>query len=98
MAVAVYAAESEKDARTPCVEDAMIVFGASGSMSGDGWGYGSETAGTVSRIDKVRATLAEATEHHPNSPRRPHHLRSGPLQSMQRHTRAPTDLDGEETC
>jgi Ca-activated chloride channel homolog len=43
----------------PCTEDAMIVFDASGSMSGNGWGYGSETAGTVSRIDKVRATLAE---------------------------------------
>ena len=37
----------------------MIVFDASGSMSGNGWGYGSETAGTVSRIDKVRATLAK---------------------------------------
>jgi Ca-activated chloride channel family protein len=36
----------------------MIVFDASGSMSGNGWGYGSETAGVVSRIDKVRATLA----------------------------------------
>jgi Ca-activated chloride channel family protein len=44
--------------RSPCTEDAMIVFDASGSMSGNGWGYGSETAGTVSRIDKVRATLA----------------------------------------
>ncbi len=43
----------------PCTEDAMIVFDASGSMSGNGWGYGSETAGTVSRIDKVRATLAD---------------------------------------
>jgi Ca-activated chloride channel homolog len=43
----------------PCTEDAMIVFDASGSMSGDGWGYGSETAGVVSRIDKVRATLAK---------------------------------------
>jgi Ca-activated chloride channel family protein len=43
---------------SPCTEDAMIVFDASGSMSGNGWGYGSETAGTVSRIDKVRATLA----------------------------------------
>jgi hypothetical protein len=41
-------------------EDAMIVFDASGSMSGDGWGYGSETAGTVSHIDEVRATLSEA--------------------------------------
>src|SRR5262245_44159584 len=45
--------------RAPCTEDAMIVFDASGSMSGDGWGYGSETAGVVSRIDKVRATLAK---------------------------------------
>jgi Ca-activated chloride channel homolog len=35
------------------------VFDASGSMSGNGWGYGSETAGMVSRIDKVRATFAE---------------------------------------
>ena len=59
-AFTVWAADGEKDARTPCVEDAMIVFDASGSMSGDGWGYGSETAGTVSRIDKVRATLSEA--------------------------------------
>jgi Ca-activated chloride channel homolog len=54
------AAEVEQDAHAPCVEDAMIAFDASGSVSGDGWGYGSETAGTVSRIDKVRATLAEA--------------------------------------
>jgi Ca-activated chloride channel homolog len=45
--------------RAPCTEDAMIVFDASGSMSGNGWGYGSETAGVVSRIDKVRATLAK---------------------------------------
>jgi Ca-activated chloride channel homolog len=45
--------------RAPCTENAMIVFDASGSMSGNGWGYGSETAGVVSRIDKVRATLAK---------------------------------------
>jgi Ca-activated chloride channel family protein len=45
--------------RAPCTEDAMIVFDASGSMAGNGWGYGSETAGVVSRIDKVRATLAK---------------------------------------
>jgi Ca-activated chloride channel family protein len=37
----------------------MIVFDASGSMAGDGWGYGSESAGTVSRIDKVRSVLRE---------------------------------------
>jgi Ca-activated chloride channel homolog len=55
-ACAVQAAEREGNAHTPCVDDAMIVFDASGSMSGDGWGYGSETAGTLSRLDKVRAT------------------------------------------
>src|SRR6185295_18840428 len=53
------AAEDKKALQAPCVEDAMIVFDASGSMSGDGWGYGSESAGSVSRLDKVRATLAE---------------------------------------
>jgi Ca-activated chloride channel homolog len=42
-----------------CTEDAMIVFDASGSMSGDGWGYGSESANTVSRIEKVRSALAK---------------------------------------
>jgi Ca-activated chloride channel family protein len=52
------AAQGAED-HAPCTEDAMIVFDASGSMSGDGWGYGSETAGVVSRIDKVRATLAK---------------------------------------
>jgi Ca-activated chloride channel family protein len=43
----------------PCTEDAMIVFDASGSMSGDGWGYGSESAGSVPRIDKVRTAMRE---------------------------------------
>ena len=38
----------------------MIVFDASGSMSpATAGGYGSETAGTLSRLDKVRATLEE---------------------------------------
>ncbi len=37
----------------------MIVFDASGSMAGDGWGYGSESAGSVPRIDKVRSALRE---------------------------------------
>jgi Ca-activated chloride channel homolog len=52
------ASAAEPDVR-PCTEDAMIVFDASGSMSGDGWGYGSESAGSVPRIDKVRAALRE---------------------------------------
>src|SRR5215831_20102261 len=42
-----------------CNQDAMLVFDASGSMSGDGWGYGSESANTVPRILKVRAALAK---------------------------------------
>lgn len=37
----------------------MLVFDASGSMAGNGWGYGSETANAVSRIDKVRSALAK---------------------------------------
>ena len=47
------------EGHSACSEDAMIVFDASGSMSGNGWGYGSATAGTVSRIDKVRSTLVK---------------------------------------
>ena len=41
----------------PCTEDAMIVFDASGSMYGDGWGYASTS--TMSRIDNARAALAK---------------------------------------
>jgi len=37
----------------------MIVFDASGSMSGNGWGHGSDTKGHVTRIDKVRASLGK---------------------------------------
>jgi Ca-activated chloride channel family protein len=58
LSLGVSAGNGAKD-HNPCTEDAMIVFDASGSMSGNGWGYGSETAGVVSRIDKVRATLAK---------------------------------------
>jgi Ca-activated chloride channel family protein len=49
---------AEEPARL-CNQDAMLVFDASGSMSGDGWGYGSESANTVTRIQKVRAALAK---------------------------------------
>jgi len=45
--------------RSPCTEDAMLVFDASGSMSGDGWDDGSESAHTVSRIDRVRYALSK---------------------------------------
>lgn len=37
----------------------MLVFDASGSMAGNGWGYGSENPGAVSRMDKVRIALAK---------------------------------------
>jgi Ca-activated chloride channel homolog len=57
-ATAAGAKDKDADVR-PCTEDAMIVFDASGSMAGDGWGYGSESSGTVSRIDKVRSALRE---------------------------------------
>lgn len=44
---------------SPCTDDAMLVFDASGSMAGNGWGYGSESAHTVSRIDRVRYALGK---------------------------------------
>ena len=53
-------ASAEEPDKGPCTEDAMIVFDASGSMSGDGWGYGSESAGSVPRIDKVRTAMRDA--------------------------------------
>jgi len=37
----------------------MLVFDASGSMSGNGWGYGSENPTAVSRIDKVPLALGK---------------------------------------
>jgi Ca-activated chloride channel family protein len=52
-------ARAAEDAHAPCMEDAMLVFDASGSMSGNGWGYGSENPSAISRIDKVRAALAK---------------------------------------
>jgi len=58
-AVLVVDAKAENAEVRPCTEDAMIVFDASGSMSGDGWGYGSESAGSVPRIDKVRTAMRE---------------------------------------
>lgn len=56
---AVAPAFSDSDNRAPCTEDAMLVFDGSGSMSGNGWGYGSENPEAVSRIDKVRIALAK---------------------------------------
>jgi Ca-activated chloride channel family protein len=52
-------APAANDAHAPCTEDAMLVFDASGSMSGNGWGYGSQNPNAISRIDKVRLALAK---------------------------------------
>jgi hypothetical protein len=43
----------------------MLVFDASGSMSSKGWGEGSETAHTLSRIDMVRYALARSCQPSP---------------------------------
>ena len=51
--------QAADDANAPCTEDAMLVFDASGSMSGNGWGYGSENPSAISRIDKVRMALSK---------------------------------------
>jgi len=45
------------EGRSPCTEDAVLVFDASGSMSSNGWGYSRESAHTASRIDLVRYAL-----------------------------------------
>ena len=42
-----------------CTEDVMVVLDASGSMSNDGWGNGSESANTISRIDVMRYALGK---------------------------------------
>lgn len=51
------APRAEEAKPRPCTEDAMIVFDASGSMYGDGWGYASTSR--MSRIDNARAALAK---------------------------------------
>jgi Ca-activated chloride channel homolog len=58
LALALAGPARAEEERAPCTEDAMLVFDASGSMSGNGWGYGSENPTAVSRIDKVRSALA----------------------------------------
>ena len=50
------ASRADEAKPAPCMDDAMIVFDASGSMYGDGWGYASTS--TMSRIDNARAALA----------------------------------------
>jgi len=54
----------EEKKPSPCTEDAMIVFDASGSMSGN------QTLGipnSQARIDEVRAALAQVLPASPNS-------------------------------
>ena len=52
-------ATAGQEEHSPCTEDAMIVFDASGSMSGNGWGYGSETAGHGEPYRQGASNLAE---------------------------------------
>lgn len=59
IALALSSIASPAQDRPACTEDVMLVFDASGSMSGNGWGYGSENPAAVSRIDKVRIALAK---------------------------------------
>jgi Ca-activated chloride channel homolog len=59
LACSLDAPRAAEDEQTPCTEDAMLVFDASGSMSGNGWGYGSENPTAISRIDKVRSALTK---------------------------------------
>lgn len=37
----------------------MLVFDASGSMAGNGWGYGSENPTAISRLDRVQRALSK---------------------------------------
>ena len=56
VACSVSASGAEEEKPAPCTEDAMIVFDASGSMYGDGWGYASTSR--MSRIANARSALA----------------------------------------
>ena len=47
---------AEEQKPPPCRDDAMIVFDASGSMYGDGWGYASTSR--MSRIDNAKSAIA----------------------------------------
>ncbi len=58
LAASVGRAPAQDPKERPCTEDAMLVFDASGSMAGNGWGYGSESANSHTRIEKVRRSLA----------------------------------------
>jgi Ca-activated chloride channel family protein len=49
------AASAEEPKTPPCIEDAMVVFDASGSMAGN---LGQGIATTIPRIDEVRAALS----------------------------------------
>jgi Ca-activated chloride channel homolog len=56
VACKVPASRAEESKPPPCIDDAMIVFAASGSMSGN---VGLGVATTITRIDEVRSALAK---------------------------------------
>lgn len=57
IACVVWIAKTHAESREPCIDDAMIVFDASGSMSGN---KKLGLATSITRIDEVRAALASA--------------------------------------
>jgi Ca-activated chloride channel homolog len=57
LAVCTIPARAQNSEPQICSQDAMIVFDASGSMYGDGWGYASTSR--MSRIDNARTALAK---------------------------------------
>jgi Ca-activated chloride channel homolog len=59
LAFSVNASGAEDASPAPCTEDAMLVFDASGSMAGNGWGYGSENPTAISRLDRVQRALSK---------------------------------------
>jgi len=56
---AIDAPRATEGERPPCSDDVMLVFDASGSMAGNGWGYGSENPKAATRIEKVRSALTK---------------------------------------
>ena len=77
---------AEDKERGPCIEDAMLVFDASGSMAGN-LNQGIATTIPTDQRGAVGARQG-AAEHHPLPPRRAHHLRAGAVSAMQRPARS----------
>ena len=101
LAYGVPSARAEDAKPNPCTEDAMLVFDASGSMSGP---VLPGNGGTVSRIDWARAALAEGGWNNALVPAGHTPLTAGVKQAADAldYTAKPGVIvvltDGEETC